>query len=129
MKAVEDYFSGKKSYYYSEFRLKTKAGVWKWVDGQGRITKYDEDGKPMELIGISRIIDDKKRAEEEIRKYKEHLEEMVLNRTEELETKNKELEKFNTLFVGREFRIKELKRKNKELKKLNAKLSSEEFNY
>ena len=34
-----------------------------------------------------------------------------------LEEKNKELERFNKLFVGREFRIKELKERVQELEK------------
>ena len=58
---------------------------------------------------------------EEIHKYREHLEELVEERTAELEEKNKELKRFNNLFVNREFRIKELKDK---IKELEEKLSS-----
>ncbi len=54
-------------------------------------------------------------AEEELRKYREHLEELVKERTNELEEKNKQLMEFNKLFIGREFRIKELRDKVKEL--------------
>ena len=42
-------------------------------------------------------------------------EEILNKRTNELEEKNKELEEFNELFIGREFRIKELRDRVKEL--------------
>jgi len=43
--------------------------------------------------------------------YNTHLEELVKERTRELVEKNLELECFNELFTGREFRIKKLKEK------------------
>ena len=48
-------------------------------------------------------------------KHRAHLEELVKERTSDLEKSNTQLEQFNKLFVGREFRIKELKDKVKEL--------------
>ncbi|MCF8373608.1 MAG: PAS domain S-box protein [Bacteroidales bacterium] len=59
----------------------------------------------------------RKQVDQELAKYREHLEDLVKERTAELEEKNAELEKFNNLFVGRELRIKELKDKVKELEK------------
>lgn len=54
---------------------------------------------------------------EEIRNESEMLEKKIIERTHELEKKNKELERFNTLFVNREFRIKELRDKVARLQK------------
>jgi len=48
-------------------------------------------------------------------KQKEDLEEMVKKRTEALEDKNMELEKFSALAIGRELKMAELKEKIKEL--------------
>jgi len=62
---------------------------------------------------------ERKRAEEELKKHREHLEELVKERTRKLGEKNLELERFNKLFINREFRIKELKNKVKELEKKN----------
>ncbi|MBN1822290.1 MAG: PAS domain S-box protein [Prolixibacteraceae bacterium] len=59
--------------------------------------------------------------EQENLNYRENLEELVKNRTAELEEKNQQLEKMNELFVGREFRIKELKDKIKNLEAGQAK--------
>jgi len=66
-------------------------------------------------ISIIRDISERKKVEEELHQHRNHLEELVKERTSELEDKNKELERFNDLFVGREFRIKELKQKIKSL--------------
>jgi len=56
-----------------------------------------------------------KQAEEELKKHRERLEELVKDRTTELKEKVVELERMNDLFVGREFRIKELRNRVKEL--------------
>ena len=76
---------------------------------------YDNENNPFVVVGVIQDITDRKIADKELKKYKEHLEELVLERTKDLEDKNRELENFNELFVGREFRIKELKEKVKEL--------------
>ena len=52
----------------------------------------------------------------ELKRHKDHLEELVKKRTEELEIKNKKLEYFHELFITREFRIKELRDELKALK-------------
>ena len=79
------------------------------------------EGEPM-ILGVAYDITDRLKAEKELTKYREYLEDMVKGRTRELEEKNEELEKFNNLFVGREFRIKELKDR---IKELEAKLGPE----
>jgi len=73
---------------------------------------------------LSDEITEHKQAEEELKKHREHPEELVEERiaelnklNEDLLEKNEELEKYNDLFVGREFRIKELKNKIEEMEK------------
>ncbi|MCF8378300.1 MAG: PAS domain S-box protein [Bacteroidales bacterium] len=67
------------------------------------------------VIGVVRDISERKKTELELSKYRDQLEQLVKERTKELEEKNKELEKFNNLFIGREFRIKELRERIKKL--------------
>ncbi len=60
-------------------------------------------------------IKERKKTEKELQMHRDQLEELVTIRTREIEEKNKKLQEFNQLFVGREFRIKELKEKVKRL--------------
>jgi PAS domain S-box-containing protein len=80
------------------------------------LTRMKLEGRVI-LQATVRDITERKKTEEELEKHRDHLEELVKERTAELENANKELKRFNKLFVGREFRIKELKDKIKELEK------------
>ena len=77
----------------------------------------DSQGNIIKILGVAIDISHLKRVERQLQRYKNDLEEMVKQRTKQLEEKNQELERLNNLFVGREFRIKELKNKIAELKK------------
>lgn len=78
----------------------------------------DESGKKY-LIGVVRDITELKNVEIELEKHKTNLEELVKVRTEEIHTKNAELQRINKLFVGRELKMKELKNIIKELQSKN----------
>jgi PAS domain S-box-containing protein len=80
-------------------------------------TEYDESGNPVKSVGTVQDVTKLKKAEEELKKHKENLEELVAKRTKELEQKYAELERMNRLFVGRELRMVELKKKIEILKK------------
>jgi PAS domain S-box-containing protein len=67
------------------------------------------------FMGFTQDITEIKKKENELKIFKENLEQLVKDRTKELEEKNAKLEKFNKLFVDREFRVKELKDRIKEL--------------
>lgn len=76
---------------------------------------YGPDGEIVGLVGISRDITERMRAEGELRNLNENLERRVEDRTAELAKKNMELERMNKLFVGRELRMVELKKRIREL--------------
>jgi PAS domain S-box-containing protein len=78
-------------------------------------TLKDSDGKVTGVASLVNDITERKQTERELEKHREHLEELVKERTAELEERNAELERMNDVFVGREFRIKELRERVKEL--------------
>ncbi|MBU8892336.1 MAG: cache domain-containing protein [Bacteroidales bacterium] len=84
----------------------------------------DRNGKVTNVIVQAIDLTDIKEAETELKKHRDNLEELVKERTKELEVKNEklqenviELERYHKLFVYREFRIKELRDKVEELEK------------
>lgn len=105
----------KKESFEMEYRILTAKGKQKFVLEMG--TGLFEGEQIQFLEGFITDITERKQAEEKIKKDQYHLEALVTERTKDIKAKNKELERFNKLFVGREFRIKELKDRVKELEK------------
>jgi PAS domain S-box-containing protein len=107
---------GDKEIIRHEYRMKDKAGNWRWLYSKESIFLRTPDGEPKQIFGISNDITERKKVEIELQKHHEHLEELVKERTHELEEKNKKLDRINQLFVGRELRMKELKEEIEKLK-------------
>jgi PAS domain S-box-containing protein len=102
-----------------ETRHKTKEGEIIPVEISSSLITYH--GETV-ILSVARDITRRFKAEEELMKYQENLEELVKERTAELENVNIDLAEKNTdllrmhqLFIGREFRIKELRDKVKDL--------------
>ncbi|MCP4143452.1 MAG: PAS domain S-box protein [Chloroflexi bacterium] len=80
-----------------------------------------------EIIGIqiiSQDITERKQAEDELEKHRNHLEELVKQRTEELQAKMKEKTELFDMMIGREVRMTELK---KVIKRLREQLEDNEI--
>ena len=88
----ESHFARKTEYYQCEARMKHKNGEWVWVFAQGKVFEWDKHKSPLRMAGTLLDITKRKRAEEELRKYRLHLEELVKERTAQLTKVNKELE-------------------------------------
>ena len=71
----------------------------------------DQEGFLVHVMDIT----ESRQAEEELEKYRDHLKELVKDRTSELKEKNTELECMHEVFVGCEFRIKQLRDRINEL--------------
>jgi PAS domain S-box-containing protein len=67
MRALDTHIKDKTPQYFAEYRIKDKAGEWKWIDGRGRITQWTEQGEPHIMIGISRDIHASKLITEQLR--------------------------------------------------------------
>ena len=76
-----------------ELRALHKDGHWVWIDLTVVLVR-DSQGTPLHFIGDIQDITERKRAVEELQKHRVRLEELVTERTAELETANKELEAF-----------------------------------
>ncbi|MBN1536649.1 MAG: PAS domain S-box protein [Anaerolineales bacterium] len=80
--------------FQQEYRLITKDGNIRWVDDHSVIER-DSNGHIMCLQGIVIDVTERKKADEEIRKLNDELEQRVIERTAQLETAVKELEAFS----------------------------------
>ncbi len=76
-----------------------------------RKTRFtDNDGNKF-LVGVIRDITERKQAVEEIKKHRDHLEELVKERTAEVDEKNQLLSDQMKVFVGREQKIRDLEKR------------------
>jgi two-component system, cell cycle sensor histidine kinase and response regulator CckA len=82
---IQQHIENRSAGYEVEFRLKTKAGDWLWILGHGKVAEWDEDGKPLRLVGSHVNIDNRKRVEQQLAAYRDRLEKMVQERTRQLE--------------------------------------------
>jgi PAS domain S-box-containing protein len=60
-----EYVEGQRSEYRIEFRQQTASGEWKWVLSLGKIVEWDNEGKPLRMLGTHTDISERKKAEEE----------------------------------------------------------------
>ena len=90
-KAIQSALRGEKEY-NEEFRILRSDGSIRHIQAGARTT-LDADGKPLRMVGVNYDITERKRAEEELRRHRDHLEELVSTRTAELARTNASLEK------------------------------------
>jgi PAS domain S-box-containing protein len=77
-----------------EYKIIDPEGYERWIF-QSNTGIFDEHGNIIAIEGLCRNITKQKKAEEEITKYRNHLEELVADRTSELETAKEEAESAN----------------------------------
>ncbi len=76
----------------SWFRLVNSKGEAFWFEDLGAVQK-DDEGRITGLVGLLRDITGRKRDEEELNRYKQHLQELVDDRTRQITLSNKMLER------------------------------------
>ncbi|MBS3955084.1 MAG: PAS domain-containing protein [Methylomicrobium sp.] len=67
-----------------EYRFGNNTGGYHWLQTTGRVVQRDVEGHPLLMAGYSVNIDERKLAEAELERYRQHLEELVQERTEAL---------------------------------------------
>ncbi len=60
---LEKYWAGEINEYSMEARMKHKSGEWVWVYSSGKVVSWDEERKPIRMVGIHLEITDRKNAE------------------------------------------------------------------
>ncbi len=71
-------------------KIERKDGFFRWVSAT-KVPIIDGEGRVISIVGISRDITELKQAERELEKYRAHLEELVAQRTAELQAVNERL--------------------------------------
>ncbi|MBU3914506.1 PAS domain-containing sensor histidine kinase [bacterium] len=87
----EEHFSGKIPIFESTHRLRMKSGRWKWVHDTGKVVLWNEAGAPLRAVCTQIDIDERMIAEIELSQYRRKLEDMVEEKTRELENAQNEL--------------------------------------
>lgn len=66
---LQDYFAEAKPDFDVEFRFKRGDGAWMWIRGRAKVVEWDENGKPIRMVGTHTDITERRQAEEELRSY------------------------------------------------------------
>lgn len=102
MLATQDYLDREIHYYFVEYRLKCKDNHYKWVENRGQAV-WDNEGKPLRMVGSTRDISQPKKVEEALReseareREKAQELELILNKLKRTQTKLIQTEKMSSL--------------------------------
>lgn len=68
MDVLDTHLADKTHFYEAEYRLRTKAGNWKWILDSGLVVERDQNGKAIRATGFHRDINEKKELEDKLRR-------------------------------------------------------------
>ena len=88
---IQKHFNGKTPVYENEHRIRCKDGSYKWIYSRGKVISRTDDEKPLRMIGTHSDITGRKRAKLELVKHRDKLEDLIKERTDEVERSQKSL--------------------------------------
>lgn len=71
LQTIEEHLSGRTAEAAGEYRVRSGSGEWVWCYARGRVVERDADGKPARLMGVALDINERKQAEEALRRSEE----------------------------------------------------------
>jgi PAS domain S-box-containing protein len=75
--ALEAHIAGETDLYDTEHRMQAADGTWTWIRDVGQIAERGEDGEPVRAVGIHLEIDERKQAEQELKRQNSRLNEFA----------------------------------------------------
>ncbi len=88
---IQKHLEGKSDYYECESRMKHKDGSWIWVLDRGKISQYDDHGKPLVMSGTHQDITEQKKAQRDLEEAKVKAEEASRAKSEFLANMSHEI--------------------------------------
>ena len=82
--ALRRHLRGQAPSFSVEYRQRHRNGHWVWLLTLGRVVERQSDGRARRAVGVFLDIDERRRTEEELAQYRQHLEAMVEQRTAQL---------------------------------------------
>lgn len=72
-KTLQETFESKARYFRSSYHIRTRAGEIRWIESLGEVI-YDDEGRPVRLIGTAQDCSERVRAQEQIARDRRRLE-------------------------------------------------------
>ncbi len=93
--AIHDHVDGKTSHFEVSYRLRNRAGEWRWKLGRGRAVARASDGAALRVLGTQRDISRIKEVESDLLELTRELDARVQTRTQELLDERRSLQDAN----------------------------------
>ncbi|MCX6139016.1 MAG: PAS domain S-box protein [Ignavibacteriales bacterium] len=77
IRMIHDHLPAEAESYSTEYRVRTKSGEWRWIQGRGKVVERDAEGNPIRMIGIHNDISTRKRAEEELQHSEQRYKKLI----------------------------------------------------
>ncbi len=78
-KVLMAHINGEIDLYKVDYRMRRSDGTWMWSTAIGKISEYDDDGKPIRFNGVNLDIDEAKKTQEKIEYQQQQFTSMVSN--------------------------------------------------